>query len=755
MSGRQQLKKDKPKPVDDKTTTKPAQSKAAKGKTDKADKIDKTASSTATTATSILNLTNDIHTSIREPPPLLDHAHRDLTNCPCGTSRIGQYYIDCSRCKQTWHAHCLSLGGITEDTIKNIKTTYLCPFCYVAPVPTCDTSHTEGVCYICRNTLALQQSNLQLEAAMKSSKLASLVKIGKLLDSIDFDHLHKNLDTLATFDSHIMHLLLKEDALGSLDKKLKTLSDQLSSHTYSPTLQSLPSLITSYDESLEQLVQSVQSLEKQVTEIKSAPQTSTQHSSDHTDSLLERISQELKDITHKEESTATELSSLKESISHLKTQPPTSPTHHPTDKSPAHAPTQTISPPPSVMKPFVKYIPNFIDTSTERELTELLDSLSDKFHQENGRATLAFGQRYGYSGAKSVDNTITEIPAPLVSLASRLNPAGTSSAGTSPITSVLVNRYTGTESFLPQHSDNEQTIHPESQIHTLSLGQSSTIIFSRHGETSAYETLECHSKSLYSMSRCSQDLFEHRIDSSSEHTGTRYSITLREVSPLNRASTCIIGDSNTCDLKFGEERGKSFGKFLPGRQIFAPTIDKIDPYACCGFNNVVVLCGLNDIRKDEIKSAVDVKRIFNTYVEKVLQIQAVNVRANLFICPLLPTKCIELNRKVNFFNYLIDQQLLPTNFGVRLIHGFADAFADENGLLIQDLSRKLTRFRKPDYLHLNWKGVAKLANMIKDTVLVKVNGGRRRRRVDDTPYSEISRQQADRRNPVGDGYQSE
>ena len=88
--------------------------------------------------------------------------------------------------------------------------------------------------------------------------------------------------------------------------------------------------------------------------------------------------------------------------------------------------------------------------------------------------------------------------------------------------------------------------------------------------------------------------------------------------------------------------------------------------------------------------------------------------------------CIDLNRRVNFF-ILIYTQLLPLNFGVTLVEGF-HSFTDENGLLSHHLSRRLTKFLKPDYLHLNWKGVVKLGAIIKNTILLIVNCGRDGRR---------------------------
>ena len=106
---------------------------------------------------------------------------------------------------------------------------------------------------------------------------------------------------------------------------------------------------------------------------------------------------------------------------------------------------------------------------------------------------------------------------------------------------------------------------------------------------------ECTPRSVYSMTRRSQNFFKHCIDPGSIAEGVRYSLAFRSVSGLNRNTTCIIGDSNTRGLKFGTNHRRTFGKLLPGKQFLAPTISDIDPYVACGYSNVVVMWGINDI----------------------------------------------------------------------------------------------------------------------------------------------------------------
>ncbi|XP_063691270.1 uncharacterized protein LOC134823666 [Bolinopsis microptera] len=124
--------------------------------------------------------------------------------------------------------------------------------------------------------------------------------------------------------------------------------------------------------------------------------------------------------------------------------------------------------------------------------------------------------------------------------------------------------------------------------------------------------------------------------------------TFRSVSFRNRNSTCIIGDSHTGGLKFGLDPKKSFGQWLPGKQYFAPVVGDINPTVSCGYRNVLLMCGINDIRKPEIKNTADIKNnVFKPFVQKVEMIQALNPKANIFVCPLLPTKLVELNRTLD------------------------------------------------------------------------------------------------------------
>ena len=48
---------------------------------------------------------------------------------------------------------------------------------------------------------------------------------------------------------------------------------------------------------------------------------------------------------------------------------------------------------------------------------------------------------------------------------------------------------------------------------------------------------------------------------------------------------------------------------MPGKRVEAFTIKELDPIKCVGYNNVVVHCGVNDIKNPELKSLDHVRNV--------------------------------------------------------------------------------------------------------------------------------------------------
>lgn len=667
-----------------------------------------------------------------EPELAIHTKHRDLSKCPCNNSNNQTWQIDCSKCKQYWHVDCLSLNGLTGVVINKLVE-FKCPFCWVSPIPTFKSDHS--VCYICRNTLSLQQSNNVLETMLSTEKLNSLQNLATAMSSIDFEKFTAQVGTIQNFDLHLQHLLLNQNSLEGYQDSVKEIESRMNG------------MSLSMETTMSEISGQISSLQTQVDELSSTQAYNPTAETDNSGELLASIAAKLDELYSQEPVVRRQLSNLQATVDSTSLA-----THdHHDEYSPA---IESIPTPNHGEEAISHSVDEFIDHDLETSLLDLFESNLTLFNAENGHSVISYGEKYRYVGSNSsTESTSSPMPSAIRQLIDKVNETFCSDDRPE-MNSCLVNRYDGSSSYLPQHSDDEAVIHPESSIFTLSLGQECPVTFTE-SKTGITKDHSCKSRSLYAMTRKSQLFFKHHIEVGSVSSGVRYSLTFRSVSWRNRNATCIIGDSNTGSLKFGSDRARTFGDLLPGKQIFAPVIDKINPYDASSYNNVVIMCGINDIKVDGVKNKDDLRNIYNKLKSKIEQIQTINSKSHIYICPVLPTKIAELNRKVVCFNSLIFSELLPSNFGVTCVNGF-DGFLDENGLLSKNLSRHLNKFKKLDTLHLSWKGVATLARLIKSTVLLRMNGGidRRKRhqtsRVDGRPYSEVTTSAAERQ----DGYQS-
>ena len=726
-------------------------------------------------------------------PPNLKQDHRDRSSCPCNQpTNTGKWKIDCVKCGQFWHIDCVGLKGLTDKNINKL-TEYKCPFCYVAPVPT--LQYDEDVCFVCRNTLVLQKANNLHEATITTQKLKQSEDIYNLLQDMDFEVMKERITALQDFDLHLQHLLVNQKAFHEHGSTVQRIEEKLNQHlaTPSPSAEELTS-------SHKKLTRDMERLQESVAEL--ATQQPQQQVSVDVDALAEKVTQTLKSISEsspKEDKATTELMTalvdvnrhqeeMRGTLEEIKNQPTTdvkatsdliaslqgSVDNLTRDREEMKEAMDTLksklthlstasqsgntAPHSSEEKMSQKTVPktNFKDIGTchdERPLKSIHDNFISEdievflkkfldkqagFVKETGRDVLLYGHPYKYNGSKSPEKP-PEIPTELEALVVLVNEK--LCKGLPPVNSILINKYVGEEALIPLHSDNEATIDPKSVIATISLGSACTIEFTPKLDGDILK-VDCQPRSAYTMTRRSQDLYLHQMHQGSI-SGTRYSLTFRALDVRNKNSCCIIGDSNTGPLRFGEEKG-TFGRSIPGKQVYAPVIEKIDPYETLGYRNVVIHCGINDIRMPDINSSSMIRNCYLKLVRKIDQIHLVNKLANIFVCPVLPTKCLEYNRKAIFFNSMIFNELVSSRCHVSAVDGF-NGFLDENMMLRRDLSRHLNRQGNPDYLHLNWRGSAFLASLIKTCVILRVNGGidprlkQRSSRVDGRTYADISR----------------
>ena len=360
------------------------------------------------------------------------------------------------------------------------------------------------------------------------------------------------------------------------------------------------------------------------------------------------------------------------------------------------------------LPPFDDCIDDFLDKDEIKELTDYFDGCT--FTDENGHGTIKYGESYTYNGSR---NASVEMPPIVGKLMSKLNEHHIGE-GAPELNQCLVNKYVGANSFMSEHSDDERSIERDSSIFTISLGQIRTIHY-RNVISGESRSLRPEPGSMYTMSRLSQEYIRHRIDKEEGADDVRYSLTFRSLSWRNHNRTILMGDSNARNIKFGNTVG-TMGKSIPGKQTDAFTIDQLDPIKCIAFNNVVLHCGINNIKSKHINSDNDLRDLYQQFKCKVEDIRRVNKRCRILVSPILPTRLPGLNKRAMYYNNLLFNDLARSNLRVEFVYGYNDLL-DGEGLL----DAKLARFH--DYLHLNASGVGFMARCIKNLIFIKKKHG--------------------------------
>ena len=355
------------------------------------------------------------------------------------------------------------------------------------------------------------------------------------------------------------------------------------------------------------------------------------------------------------------------------------------------------------------FIEHFLSPDEEQELLNLLES--ETFTREGNRGVLQFGEYYKYMGSKTRPKSY---PESIVRIMEKLNKDfGTKHRDSRyhyQVNSCLVNKYEGGSSDLPEHSDNEGDICPWSSIFTISIGSTRTMTF-RNTQDNVETPVFCNGRSLYQMTRHSQDFYKHQIKADpGQENSRRYSLTFRAIHWSNFNSTLLVGDSNFGKIQFGVGKGK-VGQATPGFRSFVPQVADIDPLACTSYKNIVVMAGTNDLKKNMTDEGI--LELYKTLKTKILQIRKYNPRCRLFVCPVLPTKSTVINKKIFMFNKYIVNDLLQCDLHVVLVEGFRDFVDNQTSLL-----KRVFAVNDPnDTLHVNAnQGVRLLVRLIKQAI---------------------------------------
>ena len=359
---------------------------------------------------------------------------------------------------------------------------------------------------------------------------------------------------------------------------------------------------------------------------------------------------------------------------------------------------------------------NFLPEEKFNDLMTFCESQT--FTVEGNRKVSFYGEKYQYMGSKKTPKPMPPILSEIAqSLGENLNYE---------LNQVLINKYEGSNSSLPEHKDDEFDINPQSSIFTVSLGSQTTVTF-KHAKSGIRSELIARSNSLYEMSCDFQNHYTHQILPNPDNA-LRYSITFRCIHWKNLNSTYFTGDSNFGKLKLGEGRG-TIGAATPGFKDFVATVDKLKPAKCSSFRNTVVMCGTNDLKLPN----ADVLNIYKVYKGKIQQMRECNPKGNIFICPVLPSRDSNINSKIFEFNKFLFRDLTKSDLNINVVQGFGQ-FLERDGLLKASMHDKRT---DADVLHINENGYRILVRQIKNAIFSlkpktsKITPGR--------PYASVAR----------------
>ena len=264
-------------------------------------------------------------------------------------------------------------------------------------------------------------------------------------------------------------------------------------------------------------------------------------------------------------------------------------------------------------------------------------------------------------------------------------------------------RYKSGSDYIPAHRDNEPLFNPESEVVTVSLGANRSMTFvDNSGEHQRELLLE--NRSVLVTSRKAQDFWTHGINRTTNDCGIRYSFTFRHIAPHFLHSTCIVGDSNTKFLQFGDGKGK-FGKWLPGKRVEALHIEEIpEPIKIGPYRNIVLHTGINNIKNRNRQSNKVLGKILEQKCKDILKVYP---HSKIYLSLALPTKLESLNYTVRNFNSILHEISNSYN-NVKIIDYPLNELCDEHGCLKSEYGRYDKENHMPlarDTLHLGRRGL--------------------------------------------------
>lgn len=296
--------------------------------------------------------------------------------------------------------------------------------------------------------------------------------------------------------------------------------------------------------------------------------------------------------------------------------------------------------------------------------------------------------------------------------------------------STMITLYENGKAHIPPHSDNEECIEPDSDIITVSIGATRTVVFQNIvGPLTEQRKFELPHGSVHSMSTLSQHAWEHSIPPSSvPNCGPRLSLTLRKLRDPNTVpivppiappvSTASTATENTVRpkrlLMLSDSIHISFDTQLFDKQSVI-CIKKRLPNFCLSdlqkFENefsytdfVFISCGINDLSRygwDSSKLFKHFKVLISRYRTQFPNTTFVYNSMTLTKFDWLNEQLQDFNRNVFYFSLR-----LGTNICFFDSHHIAQTLARRGVPILE------TRSRRANGVHITYQATNEIRGVI-------------------------------------------
>ena len=353
----------------------------------------------------------------------------------------------------------------------------------------------------------------------------------------------------------------------------------------------------------------------------------------------------------------------------------------------------------------------------KHNITAFLSEQKQYFNQ-HGVDTISFGQQLSLTKA-SLSRKTGSIPEALDEIIHALDPNNSMKYN-----SIVIRRFS--DSTCSAHNSfADKSITPESNIYTLTIGGPLVIAF-KNKVTGGEEVLNVEDNSSFTMTQQSQFYWSHSTTSGPTSDSFRYTVSFL-CTGNNHNATLILGDSNTYNIKFQNERNWStLGKYITEKRYTCYLLEDIDLKKCLGHRNIIFHLGINH-QKDRyqnnkgITGQFDIPAVFDSWLTTLTKLRNLCSYSKIVESPVLPTKISALNSRAITFNRLIFSCI--NKFWIELDF---NSFLNESGLLDDNYGRRFNiETGKKDKIHLGRLGISRLGLMFKDAILGKpgrING---------------------------------